>query len=136
MPFFSYFHGNVTVLVPKLCRKTPPCCHAPIWSKKVHSVKTTLFHGRKKSKGSPLFPIFTNKLLLSLPIFCKKTSILLKHITLMPIFFRKTSFLSKTLCSHGIIFKFYMKNPLQSCLFLIKKPKNNCTLILFYFKFL
>ena len=62
---FPIFHGNVTVLVPKLCRKTPPCCHAPIWSKKVHSIKTTLFHGRKKSKGCPLFPIFTNKLLLS-----------------------------------------------------------------------
>ena len=39
-------------------------------------------------------------------------------------FYEKTSVLSKTMCSHVIFFKFFMKNPLLSSPYTVKKRQN------------
>ena len=50
-----------------------------------------------------------------MPIFCQKTSILLKKHLFCPYFVKKMFILSKTLCSHVIFFKIFHKNHLLSC---------------------
>ena len=47
MPFLSNFSRKCNCSCTKNLSKKNPSCHAPIWSKKVNSVKTTLLHGRK-----------------------------------------------------------------------------------------
>ena len=45
------------VIFWKFSWKTP-CCYPKIWSKNINYVKTTLYHGPKKSIGYTFFPIF------------------------------------------------------------------------------
>ena len=60
---FPIFHGNVTVLVPKICKKiTQLSC--PYLVKKSQFCQDYAITWAKKSIGCPLFLIFTNKLLL------------------------------------------------------------------------
>ena len=47
-----------------------------------------------------------------------------EHTILKFMFYEKTSVLSKTMCSHVIFFKFFMKNPLLSSPYMVKKRQN------------
>ena len=81
----------------------------------------------------PFFLIFLEKITALMPIFCQRNVHSLK-ITLpsCPNFVKKTSIFSKKLCYHVIFFKFFIKNPLLSCPYLIKK----CKFCLNYTKFM
>ena len=78
--------------------------------KKVNSVKTTLYYGRKKSIGCPFLPIFHGKITALMPMLFQKDVHSLKNTLLScPYFVEKTSILSKTLCSHIIFLTFKWK---------------------------
>jgi len=94
------------------CVWKTPFCHAHDWSKSVKSVKTTLYCAPKRSIG---WYFFRKKIIAFMPIFCQKTSILLKKHLFCPYFVKKMFILSKTLCSHVIFFKIFHKNHLLSC---------------------
>ena len=64
-------------------------------------------------------------------VLLKRRTLSKKHIALM--FVERTSIFSKTLYSHAI-FHFYMKNPLLSCLYLIKKPSILSKLLILWIK--
>ena len=86
--------------------------HAHIWSKKVNSVKTTLFYGHKSQQDALFVPLFHEKITPLMPIFYQKYVYSLKN-TLLPCPYqsKKTSILSKTRCFHVLFFlKFFMKN--------------------------
>ena len=78
----------------------------------------------EKSIECLFFPICHEKPIAIMPILCQKRQFSIKHTALMPIFCQKTSTLSKTQCSHVIFFKFFMKNPLLSCPYQVKKTSS------------
>ena len=88
------------------CVWKTPFCHAHDWSKSVKSVKTKLYCAPKRSIG---WYFFRKKIIAFMPIFCQKTSILLKKHLFCPYFVKKMFILSKTLCSHVIFQKFFIK---------------------------
>ena len=81
-----------------------PCFHAQDQSKKVNSVKPTLYYGPKKWIGFPYFPNFHEKITALKPIFGQKTSTLKSKQHSCPYFVKKTSILSKTWCSPVLFF--------------------------------
>ena len=87
-----------------------PCPY--LVKKKVNSVKTTLYYGRKKSIGCPFLPIFQGKITALMPMLFQKDVHSLKNTLLScPYFVEKTSILSKTLYSHIIFLTFKWKTP-------------------------
>ena len=99
-----------------------PMLSRPFWSRNVNSVKTTVYYRPKKSGCLVFSSIFHEKITALMHIFCQKTFLSPKKITtVLPYFVKKLSILSKTQCSNVIFFQIFMKNPLLSCPYLVKK---------------
>ena len=74
----------------------------------------------QKSIGYPFFPIFHEKITAPMPVFCQKNVQSLTHCSHAHILSKKLALSQKHLVSCHF-FKFFMKNPLLSCLYLVKK---------------
>ena len=78
-----------------------PSFHAHIWSKKVDSVKTTLYYRPKKSIGCPFFPISHWKFTVLMPIFCQQNVHSLKtHCSHVHILSKNINSLKNTVLSY------------------------------------
>ena len=106
--FFKFFMKNPLLSYPYLVKKN-------------YSVKTTLYYGPKKSIGCPYFPIFQEKIIAFMPIFCKKSPFFKKHTDVMPIFCRKNVHPLKNTVLPCHFFNFFMKKLLLSCPYLVKE---------------
>ena len=92
------------------------------WSRNINSVKTTVYYRPKKSRCHVFSSIFHEKITALMPIFCQKNFLSPKKLTtVLPYFVKKPSIPSKTQCSNVIFFQIFMKNPLLSCPYLVKK---------------
>ena len=98
----------------------------PIFGQKTSILSTKLFYifGQKVNR----MPFFSDFWDFSHTVNCfhihilsKKRLFSQKHNALISIFCQKTSILSKPLCSHVILCTFFMKTPLRSCPYLVKK---------------
>ena len=110
-----------------------PCFHAQDQSKKVNSVKPTLYYCQKKWIGFPYFPNFHEKITALKPIFGQKRPFSKKQTAFISTFCQKTSILSRKWCSHVSFFRIFHKNPLLSCLYLVERRQfcENYTILRF-----
>ena len=123
---FSQNHGALMSFFSNFSLK-PPCCHVHIWLKKSQFCQNYTILWAKKVNQMPFFSDFTRKNKCShAHILSKKRTFSKTDTAPMSIFYQNNVRSLKNTVLSRHFFKFFIKNPILPCPYLLKKTRQFC----------